>query len=262
MPNTLIITPDRNTHSNDYTGAFHPESQTFIQVVPGQHKLIQIDVSKGMPVRMRQLFAELEACSNSFSAVAFFCHGWADGIQVGVRRTNIPELVRLLCKVTKNGTDAKNVLHVPLYCCSTAAATDTPEGASETGGDGGFADLLRDSFCAQGKPWIRVYAHTTKGHTTMNPQVRVFEGKGSTVGMAGGEALVRQPPPKNALWPLWRDALTCRPPFDKGTMTAPQAFVAGTRGTASPMERRYLRFAAPFMTIAELHGVLAPDGVV
>lgn len=261
MPNTIIVTPDRDTHGKDYTGAFLPEAVAFTHAVPGKHKLIRIDVSKGMAARMRQLFAELEACSG-FSSVAFFCHGWADGIQVGVRRSNIPDLVRLLCKATKTGLVSNEVLHVPLYCCSTAAATDAPEAASEAGGDGGFADILRDSFCAHGRTWVRVYAHTTRGHTTTNPQVRVFEGKGSMVGSIGGDVLVRQPPPKSALWPLWRDALASKPPFDKGMMTSPRAFVAGTRGMPAPMERKHLRFAAPFMTIAELHGVLAPEGVV
>lgn len=263
MPNMIVITPDRNVHSTDFKGAFEPESLTFMQVVPGRHKLIKFDASKGMPTRQRQVFDELEACKGAdYSGVACFCHGWHNGIQAGIRTADIPQFVRLICAATKNGVDAKDVLYVPLYCCSTAASTDTPEAASETGGDGGFADTLRDVFCAQSKPWVRVYAHTTAGHTTRNPQARVFEGKGSPIGMVGGEALVRQPPPKNPLWPIWRDALMSKSPFDRGTMTAPRAFVAGTRGVPGPMDREHLRFAAPFMTIAELHGALVPDGVV
>jgi hypothetical protein len=259
----IVITPDRNVHSTDFVGAFEPESLTFMQVVPGKHKLIKFDASKGMPTRQRQVFAELDKLKGAdFSGIAFFCHGWHNGIQPGIRTANIPELVQLVRNATKTGNDAKSVLYVPLYCCSTAAKGDVPEAASETGGDGGFADTLRDAFCAQGTPWVRVYGHTTAGHTTQNPQVRVFEGKGSTVGGMGGEVLVRQPPPKNPLWPLWVAALAGKAPFDKGTMTQPQAWVAGTRGVAGPMERKHLRFAVPFMTIAELHGVLAPDGVV
>lgn len=265
MPNMIVITPDRNVHSTDFKGAFEPESLAFMQVVPGRHKLIKFDASKSMATRRRDVFAELEALKGgNFHGLACFCHGWSNGIQAGVRTGDAHDLAWLISLAVKDnvGVDASNVLHVPLYCCSTAAATDTPEAASETGGDGGFADALRDAFCSVGRPWVRVYAHTTAGHTTRNPQVRVFEGKGSPVGMAGGEVLVRQPPPKNPLWPIWRDALASKAPFDKGGFTGPRAFVAGTRGTPAPLERKHLRFAAPFMTIAELHGVLVPDGVV
>lgn len=263
MPNMIVVTPDRNLHSTDFKGAFEPESLAFMQTVPGKHKLIKFDASKGTTTRRNYVFSELEALrGQDFSGIAFFCHGWHNGIQAGISNAQIPDLVQRVCAATKNGIDAKNVLHVPLYCCSTAAKGDAPEAASETGGDGGFADTMRDAFCQQGKPWVRVYGHTTAGHTTMNPQVRVFEGKGSTVGGIGGDVLVRQPPPKNALWAVWRDAVAGKAPFDKGTMMQPAAWFAGTRGTPGPIDRKLLRFCAPFMTIAELHGVLAPDGIV
>jgi hypothetical protein len=264
MPtNMIVVTPDRNIHSTDFKGAFEPESLTFMQVVPGKHALIKFDASKSMQARQNELFQKLDVLKGQdFSGIAFFCHGWHDGIQAGIRLRQIPEFVQLVCAATKNGVDAKGVLHVPLYCCSTAAKGEVPEAASETGGDGGFADTLRDEFCRQSKPWVRVYGHTTAGHTTMNPQVRVFEGKGSPIGGNGGEVLVRQPPPKNPLWPVWRDALAGKAPFDRGTMTQPAAWFAGTRGSPGLMDRKHLRFCVPFMTIAELHGILAPDGVV
>lgn len=263
MPNMIVVTPDRNVHSTDFTGAFEPESLAFMQVVPGKHKLIRFDASRSLAHRKLDVFAELELLKGgNFSGIAFFCHGWHNGIQAGIRTWDAHEFVRLIVNATKNGLDAKNVLHVPLYCCSTAAKGEIPEAASETGGDGGFADTLRDTFCAQDRPWVRVYGHTTAGHTTTNPQVRVFEGKGSSIGMAGGEALVRQPPPKNPLWSVWRDALASKAPFDSGMMNQPQAWFAGTRGLPGAMQRKHLRFAVPFMTIAELHGVLAPNGVV
>lgn len=262
MPNMIVITPDRNVHSTDFKGAFEPESLTFMKVVPGKHKLIKFDASKGVAARRAFVFGELSKLKGvDYRGVAFFCHGWHNGIQAGVTLAQIPELVRLICEATKNGVDAKDVLHVPLYCCSTAAKGAVPEAASETGGDGGFADTMRDNFCLQGKPWVRVFGHTTPGHTTRNSQVRVFEGKGSTIGGLGGEVLVRQPPPKNPLWSVWNAAIAGKAPFDKGTMMQPQAWSAGSRGIPGAMERNCLRFAVPFMTIAELHGVLAPTGV-
>lgn len=263
MPNMIVITPDRNVHSTDFKGAFEPESLTFMKVVPGKHTLIKFDASKAMPTRRAYVFGELSKLKGlDYSGVAFFCHGWHNGIQAGVALKQIPELVNLIAGATKNGVDARDVLHVPLYCCSTAAKGGVPEAASETGGDGGFADTLRDAFCQQGKPWVRVFGHTTPGHTTMNSQVRVFEGKGSTFGGMGGEVLVRQPPPKNPLWSVWTAGCAGKAPFDKGTMLQPAAWFAGVRGKPGAIERKHLRFCAPFMTIAELHGVLAPDGIV
>lgn len=263
MPNMIVITPDRNIHSTDFKGAFEPESLTFMSLVPGKHTLIKFDASKGPLARRAYVFDELGKLKGlDYGGVAFFCHGWHNGIQAGIGNAQIPDFVNLVNAATKIGTDARSVLHVPLYCCSTAAKGSVPEAASETGGDGGFADTMRDAFCQQGTPWVRVYAHTTAGHTTMNPQVRVFEGKGSTVGGMGGEVLVRQPPPKNPLWSLWVAGCAGKAPFDRGTMLQPAAWFAGKRGVPGPMERKHLRFAAPFMTIAELHGVLAPDGLV
>jgi hypothetical protein len=262
-PNTIVITPDRNTHDNDFTGAFNPEAIHYMKAVPGAHTRFEIDVSKGMPTRLNQLFAQLDTLKGgNYGAVAVFCHGWNNGIQAGVRNTNIPEFVRRLCAATKNGIAQNDPLHVVLYCCSTAAGKDTPENESEVGGDGGFADIMRDQFCVQGKPWVRVYGHTSRGHTTMNPQARMFEGKGSPVGLTGAEWVIRPQPPKNVLWPRWVAALASKAPFDLGTMNGPAVWTSGTRGTIGAVARQNLRFVAPFMTIAELHGVLIPDGVV
>lgn len=250
MPNMIVITPDRNAHGNDYKGAFEPESQTFMKVVPGKHTLIQFDASKSMALRQRRVLEALAALEGgNYAGLACFCHGWHAGIQAGVRTKDIPEFVRLICAATKTGTDEKALLYVPLFACWT-------------GGERGFAAKLRDSFCLQGKPWARVYGHTTRGHTTMNAQVRIFEGKGSPIGGFGGEVFVRQPPPKNPLWSVWTAACRGKAPFDKGTMPAPHAWAASARSPAGSMERKHLRFAAPFMTIAELYGVLAPTGVV
>ena len=266
MPvDTLIITPDRNTSHNDYKGAFEPEAIHYQRAVPGHHKVVKIDVSKSMTARRKQLFEVLtEAAKEArkYRAIAFFCHGWADGIQVGVRKANLPDLVKLIAACTKNGTDERDLLHVMLFCCSTAAAPHSAEAESEVGGDGGFADTMRDQFCAQGKPWVKIFGHTSKGHTTRNPEARWFEGKGSPVGGIGGEWLVRRPPPKNPLWSIWYKALTAKPPFDKGTMPAPAAYSVGLRGNMPDVERKHLRFHAPYMTIAELHSLLAPKGVV
>ncbi len=151
--------------------------------------------------------------------VAFFCHGWPSGIQL-VPLNKINQLARdLAAKVVSSS------LLVTLYCCSTASDTDpkTPEMQDTgTGGDGGFADLLRDALCAQGFFDCQVDAHTTAGHTTQNPYVRRFEGHGIPTGGVGGQWIVT---PRSKQWAKWSAALK------KGTF----------------------RFAFPFQSMFEIH---------
>jgi hypothetical protein len=111
---------------------------------------------------------------------------------------------------------------VALYCCSTGAASSA-DAYAEFGGDGGFADRLRDALCVAGGVHCTVDAHTTAGHTTMNPYVRRFEGRGSRVGGVGGFDLVS--PKSGDLWRRWRRAL---------------------RETS-------LRYRFPVMSVAEIH---------
>lgn len=146
---------------------------------------------------------------------ALFCHGWASGVQAGWRVESAKALARELEEV------AAAELVVALYCCSTGADQNpkTSERAAGPGGDGGFADRLRDEL---GELGVRatVYAHSTAGHTTQNPHVRIFLPEERR----GGHWLVA---PGGELWPAWD---------------------------------RYLegegRFAFPFLTAAELEAEL------
>lgn len=125
--------------------------------------------------------------------LAVFCHGWPTGIQLGFSLAN----VRGLAKELK--TVAAPKLTVALYCCSTGADDDGSD-ADETkpgpGGDGGFADKLRDELCELGIA-ATVFAHSLAGHTTRLPYVRVFE----PAERAGGRWVVS---PDSPLWPAWR----------------------------------------------------------
>jgi hypothetical protein len=84
------------------------------------------------------------------------------------------------------------------------------------GGDGGFADLLRDELVDIGCPTI-IYAHSTAGHTTQNPHLRVFPPHERF----GGKFVVAK---DSGLWQKW---VRC-------------------------MRNNDLRFRVPFMTSAEL----------
>ncbi len=139
--------------------------------------------------------------------LAVFCHGWANGLQL-VPMASVKDFAKEIAWAT----DAPIVT---LYACSTA---DGPH----LGGDGGFADALRDALCKVGATGCVVDAHTTAGHTTRNPYVRRFYGAASPV---GGVWIVE---PKSALWRPWVKAL--QGPF---------------------------RWEFPLLTVAEIHARLA-----
>lgn len=113
--------------------------------------------------------------------LAFLCHGWKQGIQLGFDLTNISQLASAIRNC------AQNTLSVALYCCST--------GGGGPDGDGGFADALRD---ASG---LAVNAHDGAGHTTRRPYVRRFD---AGLPGKGGEWLIPQNSP---YWSKWYKAL-------------------------------------------------------
>lgn len=135
-------------------------------------------------------------------SVAFFCHGWSQGIQAGFdlrkgKGLHVDELAEALAQVAAPG------LILPLYACTTA---DEPAGAKGTdpadvpGGDGGFADRLRDALVSKGVTRCRIDAHDRKGDTTLNPYVRRFEGDGTGEERFGGEWLIAPTDPDFDRW--------------------------------------------------------------
>lgn len=127
----------------------------------------------------------------NLECVAFFCHGWREGIQAGFALDHAPELARYLFEACVPGAK------IPLYCCSTA------EGGA--GGDGAFADTLRDSLVGM-LPGAVIDAHDRRGPTTTNPYVRRF-----VVGKErekGGQWVID---PTDTRWPAWRKALRDTP---------------------------------------------------
>ena len=81
-----------------------------------------------------------------------------------------------------------------------ARSADSP--GDGPGGDGGFADALRDALSERGVTG-HVDAHVTTGHTTRNPHVRRFYCDGAAAG-TGGDWLVAPGSPK---WRRWVTAL-------------------------------------------------------
>ena len=204
----LCLAPQYNTgKKKDATGAFQPEAKAFAKLHSVDAPIL-IDNSKSKAAMRKAVLAAIESAEPD--TLVLFCHGWKTGIQFGFGLSNVKELVAAF-------PDNMLAPRVILYGCLTA------DGGG-VGGDGGFADTLRDAFCANGHEYAQVDAHVTAGHTTRNPFVRRFEGGGIVTGGVGGYYLVT---PKSALWKKWVSEL-------KGE----------------------LRFLFPFMTTVDIHAYL------
>ncbi len=172
----LVLTPDRNTGiDNDFTGAFDPEAiryQRFYESLGDEVVRERVNVGVGTSARRAQTIRLIRAAV-PFSRFAVFCHGWNDGIPSGLDDgiqfgfTRGPTVEALARELAASSTPA---LKVALYACLTASS-DGPRG---DGGEGGFADTLRDLLATLGRPEATVFGHTSAGHTTRNPQCRMF----------------------------------------------------------------------------------------
>jgi len=219
----LCFVPTHNVEGKkDVTGAFLPEANAFIAASGGSGKIVAFDNSKSLAARRKEVLNYLTSCgpTSGYTSVAFFCHGWLNGIQAGFQRRHVGELAAAIAKLIH-----EDDVIVPLYCCSTGKdEQDDPLTAAGTGDDS-FADKLRDAMCAEGIVQCRVMGHTTVAHTTKNPMVLFMDGMGVPEGGVGGYPPVS---PKSANWKKWKKAL----------------------------QTTDLRFRMPYMTAAEIHAEL------
>lgn len=192
----VCLLPDRNTGTKkDWSGAFRPEALHFAKFagIDAKKNLVQVNLRLPKP-KMREVVENaIVAARTGYGApldcVAFFCHGYSTGIQLGYStKEGIDQVRKLASVIAANST--KNVV-VNLYACSTASSANK----RSMDGDGGFADLLRDELCRAGAVDCRVVGHITAGHATLNPQVRIFDGNGISSGGAGGVEVARRGTP-------------------------------------------------------------------
>lgn len=188
----LALHATRNSFlRRDATHAFIPEAQKFAAIHGAA--LVGVDNKADQAARRDAVCSAIER--HRPKTIAMFCHGWSSGIQFGFRMAHVRRLasdIRFFCP-----DDAPTVV---LYACSTALGLNR----SAPGGDGGFADVLRDNLCRAGARNCRVFAHSTAGHCTANPYVRVFDGMGRESGGIGGTYLVA---PKSPQWKAWKCTL-------------------------------------------------------
>lgn len=217
----LCFTGNRN-HKNksDFTTVFLPECRAFMKLynIPKEnHLMVDLDLTEVKRKKSVFDFIKKRAAEEGKApnTLVFLCHGLKYKIELGIRRYNCDELSALLRKL-HGPTETK--MTVIYYCCSTA-------GGPGENGDNGFSDKTRDSLCKYGFIDCRVLGHSSAGHATKNPLVRLFEGLGSPAGGVGGAWIVA---PKTPLFPKWRNKL------------------ANTD----------LRFRIGFMSVAEVHNEL------
>jgi hypothetical protein len=213
--NALVFYLNKNTPGKqDATGAFIPEAHAFAKMhaIPDT-RLIGVNcIALNKAQRRKVVFDEIRR-QRDLDCLAFFCHGWSAGIQLGISFREIQDLAYELSRMRSNQTRAATEnLIVALYACSTADGPDDSDSGfgPAPGTDGGFADMLRDNLCQLELINCRVMGHKTAGHCSRNPYVVFFDGDGTPEGKTensyeGGEWVVV---PGSVLWDKWRKALS------------------------------------------------------
>lgn len=182
---------------HDATGAFQPEAKKWLRAIGVEpDALYLVDCSLPFVLRKKRVLDVLASYQQDIEVAGFFCHGAKSQLQVGFNLASVPALASSLARFPP-------LAHVVLYACDAARDADADkrdETAEGPGGDGGFADLLRDNLVGVHGRSTTVWAHSTVGHATMNPYVRRFDPSK----LNGGEWVIDPTDPR---WRKWRRAL-------------------------------------------------------
>ena len=195
----LAIYPESNTKGKrDSTGAFQPEAQAVSRIHLCRARSFDNTASKR--ARRREVESTIRESAGGLGALALFMHGWKKGLQSGHNTWNVKHLARAIEEVGAND------IKIALYACDTGRDNDSSrkdDSRPGPGGEGGFADKLRDSLVSLGLSGGWVDGHTVTAHTTKAPYVRRFYINEEAVN-DGGEWLVTPGSPE---WKAWRNAL-------------------------------------------------------
>lgn len=206
---SLAICPTHNTKGKrDVSGAFLPEAEAFTAYRAAEGNVTalmrQFDNRAAKWRRRREVEALLDAAPYPLSHVAFFCHGFRRGLQTGHAFGPLGSSVdKLAAAIARNSVPG---VRVTLYACDAARDGDaerSDDSKPGPGGEGGFADKLRDALLAHGLRGGHVDAHTVTAHATIAPYVRRFYVDPEAQDH-GGEWIVS---PGSAKWQAWRRKL-------------------------------------------------------
>lgn len=201
----IAICPTHNAAGKkDVSGAFYPEAKRFLQL-HGAY-IHRFDNRARKPARRREVEAAIRSSSGMIDTVAIFCHGYKNGLQTGHTTRSVRGLAEAIASVSQQW------VQVALYACDAARDAD-PDRIDDMqpgpGGEGGFADRLRDAMLDVGLNGGHVIGHPVVAHTTKAPYVRRFyvdEAARDT----GGDWVIA---PGSPNWPKWRRKLRESPRF-------------------------------------------------
>lgn len=160
----LVFTPDRNHTGNDFKGAFKPESDRYKLWYESRGDTVEIHrIDTTHPGGSRTEVETIVEATAGIDRLAFFCHGWREGMQMGYRSSTEDDRQRLLMLAGRIYRQSTPNLRVALYACLAGK-----------GGDGSFADVLFESLRASGCADVSVFAHTDAGHATRNADAILF----------------------------------------------------------------------------------------
>jgi len=194
----VIYAPRFNTgKKRDATGAFHPEAILFCKhwrLNPAT-TIEYFDNRRSRYAIAEEVLSSMEQRQRAEKPIAvwgYFNHGYTHGMQIGLRSSghrvfteqDEENFERFLDIISEHPAPL-----VPLYACSTSDDPDGDPDSAPGSGDGSFADLTRDGLCERGSVYCRVFAHTTAGHTTGNPMIKMVDGLGTMDGGLGAELI-------------------------------------------------------------------------
>ena len=191
--NILVLHASENTHDNDAGGAFIPEAINFNKHRTAQGDTVQVIPFKNSLPQGKRLdeFLKLIDGANPFDAFVYLGHGLRNGLpSAGLTQASRKRFTDLLIKKAKN----KKSLYVTLFACSAAETT-----TGQPGGEGGFADKVRDDLVDAGFTQGWIDAHSVPGHATQNSMLRRFY-LSKEQEASGGSWLVAPGSPEFAQW--------------------------------------------------------------
>lgn len=199
----LILHPQHASKSKPAdAGEFRREATGFgASLADAGWDVTQQSFDNELPKPMRRASVErvIAGGDGLWDIVALFGHGLKHSIQTGHDMASIPALADLL------DAHASPHVRIELYACDAARDSDwnkKDDVRDAVGGDGGFADALRDALSTHGLTG-HVDAHAVAAHTTWNPYVRRFYMDGEGVASGAGWLV----DPKGPHWRAWRAAL-------------------------------------------------------
>ena len=200
----LAICPSTNRKGKkDVTGAFLPEALRFTELRAEEDYtalLRQFDNDDSKRRRRREVEEIIQLAPYPIDCLALFMHGYRRGLQSGHNSWNVKNLAKAIA------SNASPNIKIALYACDTGRDADrqrADDNKPGPGGEGGFADKLRDSLVHLGLDGGWVDAHTVTAHTTKAPYVRRFY-INEEAQHGGGGWLVT---PRSPEWKKWRTRL-------------------------------------------------------